>query len=66
MADLLLHDFLHLFLYDAAKMVRPLTSYTTKIATSAQRRMNGTEKEGGNQPEARAQVEGPQVKNSSA
>jgi hypothetical protein len=30
MAHLLLHDFLHLFIYDAAKTVRPLTSYSTK------------------------------------
>ncbi len=30
MAHLLLNDFLHLFIYDAAKTVRPLTSYSTK------------------------------------
>jgi hypothetical protein len=35
-ADLLLHDFLHLFIYDAAKTVCLLTSYIRKIATVAQ------------------------------
>jgi hypothetical protein len=34
MAHLLLHDFLHLFIYDAAKTVRPLTSYSTKNSNS--------------------------------
>jgi hypothetical protein len=35
-AHLLLHDFLHLFIYDASKKVCPLISYSTKIATAAQ------------------------------
>ncbi len=30
LAHLLLHDFLHLFMYDAAKTVSPLTAYSTK------------------------------------
>jgi hypothetical protein len=36
MANLLLHDFLHLFICDAAETICPLTSCSTKIATAAQ------------------------------
>jgi hypothetical protein len=35
-AHLFLHDFLHLFIWYADNTVRPLTLYSTKIATVAQ------------------------------
>jgi hypothetical protein len=40
-----LYDFLLLFIYDAAEMVRPLTSYSTKIATASQLSSSNTQKE---------------------
>jgi hypothetical protein len=36
MADLLLHNFLHLLMHDAAQTDRPLILYSTKTATGAQ------------------------------